>query len=119
MRSRRSSIRPFPPGAPDHFPSEYAPKHGSWLNVAEIELSALCGQCLNRRMPDRATVSEQMLAWEQDRNNRDATVDWQFATRDARIKLESLYPKISRVRCTRRVSCFRDERAANHERLAQ
>ncbi len=72
----------------------YTPKHGSWLNIAEIELSALCGQCLNRRMPDLATVSEQMRAWEQDRNNRDATVDWQFTTRDARIKLKSLYPKI-------------------------
>ena len=72
----------------------YTPKHGSWLNIAEIELSALCGQCLNQRIADLATVRQQMRAWEQDRNNREITVDWQFTTRDARIKLKSLYPKI-------------------------
>ena len=72
----------------------HTPKHGSWLNIAEIELSALCGQCLDRRMPDLAIVSEQMREWEQDRNNREAPVDWQFTTRDAWIKLKSLYPKV-------------------------
>ena len=72
----------------------YTPKHGNWLNIAEIELSALGGQCLNRWMPDLATVRHQMRAWEQHRNNREVTVDWQFTTRDARIKLITLYPKI-------------------------
>ena len=72
----------------------YTPKHGSRLNIAEIELSALCGECLNHRIPDLATVRQQMQAWEQDRNNRDVSIDWQFTTRDARIKLKSLYPKI-------------------------
>ena len=72
----------------------YTPKHGSWLNIAEIELSALCGQCLNRRIPDLAIMRQQINAWEQDRNNRQSKIDWQFTTRDARIKLKSLYPKI-------------------------
>lgn len=72
----------------------YTPKHGNWFNIAEIELSALGGQCLNRGMPDLAAVRHQMRAWEQHRNNREVTVDWQFTTRDARIKLKTLYPKI-------------------------
>ena len=72
----------------------YTPKHGNRLNIAEIELSARGGQCLNRWMPDLATVRHQMRAWEQHRNNREVTVDWQFTTRDARIKLKTLYPKI-------------------------
>ncbi len=72
----------------------YTPKHGSWLNIAEIELSALCGQCLNRRIPDLAIMRQQINAWERDRNNRQSKVDWQFTTQDARIKLKSLYPKL-------------------------
>ena len=75
---------------PERLEIHYTPKHGSWLNIAEIELSALCGQCLNRWIPDLATVRQQMQAWEQDRNNRDVTVDWQFTTHDARIKLKRL-----------------------------
>ena len=72
----------------------YTPKHGSWLNIAEIELSALCGQCLDRRIPDLDTMRREIEAWEQDRNHQHAKVDWQFTTPDARVKLRSLYPKL-------------------------
>ena len=68
----------------------YTPKHGSWLNIAEIELSALCGQCLDRRIPDLDTMRREIEAWEQDRNHQQAKVDWQFTTPDARVKLRSL-----------------------------
>lgn len=70
------------------------PKHGSWLNMAEIELSVLKGQCLNRRLADRATLQAEVAAWERDRNNSTRTIDWQFRTADARIKLTRLYPKL-------------------------
>jgi hypothetical protein len=72
----------------------YTPKHGSWLNVAEIELSALNGQCLNRRIPDIALMRTEVAAWERDRNNRAAKIDWRFTTEDARIKLKRLYPQL-------------------------
>lgn len=72
----------------------YTPKHGSWLNIAEIELSALTQQCLNRRMPDIETLRKEITAWEQKRNNQQKGVDWQFTTDDARIKLKRLYPQI-------------------------
>lgn len=72
----------------------YTPKHGSWLNVAEIELSVLQRQCLDRRIPDRETMQSQIHAWEGDRNNRPSKVDWQFTTSDARLKLKHLYPKL-------------------------
>ena len=72
----------------------YTPKHGSWLNMAEIELSALIGQCLDRRLPDLETMGNHIAAWEQDRNNRQSKIDWQFSTGDARIKLKHLYPKL-------------------------
>jgi hypothetical protein len=72
----------------------YTPKHGSWLNVAEIELSALSGQCLDRRIPTIDLMRREVAAWELDRNNRNATIDWRFTTEDARIKLKRLYPKI-------------------------
>lgn len=71
----------------------HTPKHGSWLNMAEIELSVLKGQCLNRRIADRATMQAEVVAWERDRNNRTRKIDWQFTTADARIKLKHLYPK--------------------------
>lgn len=70
----------------------YTPKHGSWLNVAEIELSVLSRQCLNRRIPDGPTLINEINAWQSDRNNKAAKVDWQFTTEDARIKLKKLYP---------------------------
>ncbi len=72
----------------------YTPKHGSWLNMAEIELSVLKGQCLDRRIPDMATMQSQVAAWERDRNNSTRIIVWQFATSDARIKLKRLYPKL-------------------------
>jgi hypothetical protein len=72
----------------------YTPKHGSWLNVAEIELSALNSQCLNRRIPDLEQMRKEVAAWELDRNHRSAAIDWRFTTADARIKLKRLYPKL-------------------------
>ena len=71
----------------------YTPKHGSWLNIAEIELSAMTSQCLNRRICDITSLSKQLLAWESDRNMIQKGVDWQFSTDDARIKLKHLYPQ--------------------------
>lgn len=72
----------------------HTPKHGSWLNMAEIELSVLKGQCLNRRIADMVTMQAEVAAWEQNRNNRTRKINWQFTTTDARIKLKSLYPKL-------------------------
>jgi len=72
----------------------YTPKHGSWLNIAEIELSALNTQCLNRRIPTIELMRTEISAWENDRNNRASTIDWRFTTADARIKLKRLYPKL-------------------------
>jgi hypothetical protein len=72
----------------------YTPKHGSWLNIAEIELSVLKGQCLDRRIPDMHVMKQQVAAWENDRNNRESKIVWQFKTADARIKLKKLYPKL-------------------------
>ncbi len=71
----------------------YTPKHGSWLNVAEIELSILAKQCLDRRIPDLQTLTHEVAAWQRDRNQKHRTVDWRFTTTDARIKLKKLYPK--------------------------
>ena len=72
----------------------YTPKHGSWLNMAEIELSVLKGQCLDRRIPDMATMQTQVAAWEKERNNNSKNIVWQFMTSDARIKLKRLYPNL-------------------------
>ena len=72
----------------------YTPKHGSWLNMAEIELSALKSQCLDQRLPDIDTMAGEIAAWECRRNNRQAKIDWQFTTKDARIKLKRLYPQL-------------------------
>jgi hypothetical protein len=72
----------------------YTPKHGSWLNVAEIELSALTTQCLDRRIPDLQTLRQEIKAWEQKRNAGQKSVDWRFTTDDARVKLKRLYPQI-------------------------
>ncbi len=73
----------------------YTPKHGSWLNIAEIELSALTVQCLTRRIPDIDTLRNETKAWERKRNGQQKSVDWQFTTEDARIKLKRLYPKFN------------------------
>ena len=72
----------------------YTPKHGSWLNMAEIELSALKGQCLNRRIAEKATMQSEVYAWQLNRNNSSKNISWQFTTSDARIKLKHLYPKL-------------------------
>jgi hypothetical protein len=72
----------------------YTPKHGSWLNMAEIELAVLSQQCLSRRIPDKCTLEQEVGAWEAERNSTLATVDWRFTTADARIKLKRLYPSI-------------------------
>ena len=73
----------------------YTPKHGSWLNMAEIELSVLQRQCLKARIPDQAMLIEKVTAWENRRNASDATVHWRFTTKDARIKLHRLYLTIN------------------------
>jgi hypothetical protein len=78
----------------DRLDIHYTPKHGSWLNIAEIEFSVMQSQCLNRRIPDIETMRAEMAAWETARNNRGAPVNWQFTNEKARIKLSRLYPKL-------------------------
>jgi hypothetical protein len=78
----------------DRLELHYTPKHGSWLNMAEIELAVLAGQCLDRRLADRATLQREVAAWEAARNSTGRGVDWRFTTEDARIKLKHLYPVI-------------------------
>lgn len=73
----------------------YTPKHGSWLNMVELEFSVLSRQCLNRRIPDFKTMQQEVEAWEQQRNQQRATVNWRFTTDDARVKLKRLYPSLS------------------------
>ena len=72
----------------------HTPKHGSWLNMAECELSVLEKQCLNDRIGDETTLRQRVAAWNQDRNHRSRKIDWQFETAEARIKLRRLYPQI-------------------------
>ena len=81
----------------DKLEFHYTPKHGSWLNMAEIELSVLSRQCLERRIPDQATLIREVAAWEAERNAMRATVHWRFTTADARIKLKHLYPVIEPI----------------------
>jgi hypothetical protein len=78
----------------ERFEVHHTPKHGSWLNMAEIELSVLARQCLDQRFGDRARLARAVEAWELERNERCVEVDWQFTTADARIKLKHLYPSI-------------------------
>ncbi len=78
----------------DRFELVYTPKHGSWLNMAEIELSVLTRQCLSRRIDTIEEVRAEVKAWENARNNKNAKVNWQFTTEDARIKLIRLYPTL-------------------------
>lgn len=72
----------------------YTPKHGSWLNVAECELSIFTRQCLDRRLPDHTALQAEARAWAQSRNDRQTAVEWHFTTEDARIKLKRLYPQV-------------------------
>jgi hypothetical protein len=80
----------------DRLELHYTPRHGSWLNMAEIELSVLSEQCLDRRLADRATLEREVAAWQAARNGAARGVDWRFTTEDARIKLKHLYPAIER-----------------------
>ncbi len=72
----------------------YTPKHGSWLDMAEIEIGVMSRQCLNRRIPDQETLRAEIDAWQEQRNQKAVRVNWRFTTQDARIKLKSLYPSI-------------------------
>jgi transposase len=78
----------------DRLELHFTPKHGSWLNMAEIELSVLARQCLNGYIPNREFLANETLSWETERNTHKATVDWRFTTADARIRLKKLYPVI-------------------------
>ena len=78
----------------DRFEFIYTPKHGSWLNMAEIELNVLMGQCLNRRIDNIETMKKEVRAWQTHRNNKEAKIKWWFTTDDARIRLLKLYPSI-------------------------
>ena len=78
----------------EKFEFVYTPKHGSWLNIAEIELQVLKKQCLSGRVPEKDTLSEKINVWQKERNDQIKTVDWQFSIEDARIKLKRLYPNI-------------------------
>jgi hypothetical protein len=82
----------------DRLEFHYTPKHGSWLNMVEIEIGVLCDQCLADRIPDEDTLCHEVAAWEKRRNEEQATINWQFTTLDARNKLKRLYPIISQSR---------------------
>ena len=94
---KASLYQAFPPDEAkrlaDRFEIHYTPKHGSWLNAAECELSHLSRQCLNRRIPDMASLNAEVAAWQQARNNDAKAMDWQFTVDSARIKLKRLYPQ--------------------------
>jgi len=91
----------FPPAEAkrlwDKLEVHYTPKHGSWLNIAEIELSVLGRQCLDRRIPDTETLAQEVAAWVAARNAEEVRVNWRFTTEDARIKLKHLYPILEPV----------------------
>ena len=98
IHSKASLYQAFPAAEArrlvERFEWRYTPKHGSWLNLAESELGVLSSQCLDRRIPDKETLVEEVAAWEQDRNANHAKADWHFTTATARIKLKHLYPSI-------------------------
>ena len=78
----------------ERFEWHYTPKHGSWLDLAESELGVLASQCLDRRIPDKQAIIDQVAAWVRERNKTHAVAEWHFTTNDARIKLKSLYPSL-------------------------
>lgn len=82
-------------GILDRLEFHYTPKHGSWLNQVEIEISVLSRQCLSRRIPDLEILHREIKAWEQQRNQQKAKIDWRFAARDARVKFHRSYPPLS------------------------
>ena len=98
IHSRASLYEAFPAAEArrlvERFEWHYTPKHGSWLDLAESELGVLSAQCLDRRIPDKQTLIEEIAAWEHDRNANHTKADWQFTTQSARVKLKYLYPSI-------------------------
>ncbi len=93
-----SLYKAFPPGEArrilDKLDIHYTPKHGSWLNMAEIELSILSRQCLDRRIPDQEALKQEIAAWQATRNAMVRPMDWRFITEEARVKLKKLYPTL-------------------------
>ena len=100
--SPASLYEAFPPEEAKRFADRleihHTPKHGSWLNMAEIELSVLARQCLKRRIPDQSSLMREVAAWQTRRTSKQATVQWRFTTADARIKLTKLYPTIEPIK---------------------
>jgi hypothetical protein len=98
VHSKASLYQAFPAAEArrlvERFEWHYTPKHGSWLNLAESELGVLTKQCLDRRIPDKQTLIDEITAWQHDRNASRTKADWQFSTKNARIKLKHLYPSI-------------------------
>lgn len=96
--SPASLYKAFPPEEArqilKRFEIHYTPKHGSWLDIAEIELNVMTRQCLSRRIDSIERLRNELSAWESERNSSQVGVDWQFKTKDARIKLTSLYPEL-------------------------
>lgn len=96
--NKSSLYEAFEPGEAkriaDRLEIHYTPKHGSWLNMAEIELSHLSRQCLDRRIENQQTISKEIAAWTKARNQKKLVADWQFTTADARVKLRRLYPSV-------------------------
>ena len=94
---KASLYEAFPPSEArrlvKRFEWHYTPKHGSWLNMAESERGVLASQCLDRRIPDKQTLSREVAAWQNRRNKCQTKADWRFTTADARIKLKRLYPQ--------------------------
>jgi len=78
----------------ERFEWHYTPKHGSWLDMAESELSVLSRQCLSRRIADKQSLTKEVVAWQKARNSKHATADWHFTTADARVRLKRLYPTL-------------------------
>ena len=93
-----SLYQAFPPAEArrliERFEVHYTPKHGSWLDMAEIELGVLASQCLDRRIPDKQSLVAEVAAWHKQRNKYHAKADWRFTTANARIKLKRLYPSV-------------------------
>jgi hypothetical protein len=98
IHSKASLYEAFPPAEArrlvERFEWHYTPKHGSWLDLAESELGVLSAQCLDRRIPDKQTLIDEIDAWQHHRNTHHAKSDWHFTTKDARVKLKHLYPSI-------------------------
>ena len=98
VHSKASLYQAFPASEArrlvERFEWHYTPKHGSWLNLAESELGVLTKQCLDRRIPDKQTLIDEIAAWQHDRNKCHNKADWQFSTKNARVKLKHLYPSI-------------------------